>query len=117
MGIPISTHTIKDLAKATKDMILKQYVDEETAEKRIEICLKCPHIHGNRCGLCGCFMRKKAALRSSNCPIGKWSSSEFPINDTDHHKGDKQTSDNKSDLVRTHSPSLESEKKETTNSE
>ena len=116
LGIPVSTNTVKDLAKATKDLLLKQYVDEETAKERLEICYKCPHMHGNRCSICGCFMRKKAALRSSSCPIDKWSTSQLSIDDTHHEEGNEQRSDSKSDLVGTHPPPFESEEKETANS-
>jgi hypothetical protein len=90
MGVPVAIDTVKDLSKAARDMILRQYVDEDTASARMDICRICPHLHGKRCGVCGCHMDKKIILRSSKCPLDKWSSrSEFPIDDTNHHEGDE----------------------------
>jgi len=43
-----------------------------TVAKRIEICESCENKSGIRCLECGCFIRLKAALATSKCPIGKW---------------------------------------------
>lgn len=43
-------------------------------EKRIHICSECGHIGQNdyRCGVCGCYMDKKAKWATECCAIGKW---------------------------------------------
>lgn len=45
---------------------------------RLAICLTCPHLRPTRvrsaekCALCGCAVRLKAALRAFRCPLKKW---------------------------------------------
>jgi hypothetical protein len=43
-------------------------------EKRLDICKTCPHFvpESSRCAMCGCYMKYKAALASSTCPMKKW---------------------------------------------
>ena len=41
------------------------------ADNKIKICSDCDKRNGNRCGVCGCFI--KAKVRSeSTCPDGKF---------------------------------------------
>ena len=49
-------------------------VTDEIAQKRLSICAACPHFIKltAQCKKCGCFMKGKAKLSSSSCPIGKW---------------------------------------------
>lgn len=49
----------------------KRVTPEQHAE-RMATCEACPNKKGNRCALCGCGLRAKAALASESCPIGKW---------------------------------------------
>lgn len=46
--------------------------DASTVSKRLLVCEHCEHKSGIRCTKCGCFIRLKAALATSRCPIGKW---------------------------------------------
>lgn len=48
--------------------------DEETAKKRIEICVECPHLIKitRQCKECGCFVDLKTKLKTQRCPIEKW---------------------------------------------
>lgn len=48
--------------------------DEETSNKRYEICLACPELIQitKQCKQCGCFMNVKTKLESAKCPLGKW---------------------------------------------
>ncbi|MCD7736587.1 MAG: DUF6171 family protein [Lachnospiraceae bacterium] len=43
-------------------------VDQETYEKRLTICGKCPHIINGMCRLCGCFVELRAAVKVRKCP-------------------------------------------------
>ena len=56
---------------------------QEEAERRWEICLKCPHLKydetnpdtnkkDGRCTHCGCFMNVKVHYATAECPIGEW---------------------------------------------
>lgn len=48
--------------------------DKLTVMLRIDICLECPRLLKltKQCKECGCFIKAKARLESSVCPIGKW---------------------------------------------
>ena len=56
---------------------------QEEAERRWEICLKCPHLKydetnpdtnkkDGRCTHCGCFINVKVHYAVAECPIDKW---------------------------------------------
>ena len=56
---------------------------QKEAERRWEICLKCPHLKydetnpdtnkkDGRCTHCGCFMNVKVHYATAECPIDKW---------------------------------------------
>ena len=56
---------------------------QEEAERRWEICKKCPHLKydetnpdtnkkDGRCTHCGCFMNVKVHYATAECPIKKW---------------------------------------------
>lgn len=47
-------------------------LEEEKVKKRLDVCLSCPFLNGNRCRACGCFIELKAALASEDCPKKKW---------------------------------------------
>lgn len=51
--------------------------------QRWQQCQACPHLKGKllglwayrplaRCGVCGCFLKAKIALKPMKCPEGKW---------------------------------------------
>lgn len=47
--------------------------DEETQNKRLDICKKCPfYLATKQCLKCGCFMPAKTKLEYAACPEGKW---------------------------------------------
>jgi len=71
-GIPVSKDTAVSLAKATRDVVLRRSVPDETMQKRMATCQGCPSWTGYRCSECGCVMKTKAKLASSTCPLGKW---------------------------------------------
>ena len=56
---------------------------QKEAERRWEICKKCPHLlydetnpdtnkKDGRCPLCGCFMNVKVHYAVAHCPLDKW---------------------------------------------
>lgn len=49
-------------------------VSDEEIARRLGICQPCGNYQqeSKRCSLCGCFLKFKTALRSQNCPAGKW---------------------------------------------
>lgn len=51
-----------------------EYLSDEDAAKRYDICLGCKHFKSvtKRCGLCGCFMKIKTQIAHAECPAGKW---------------------------------------------
>ena len=48
-------------------------VEPEEYERRLDICTVCPKRNGDKCSVCGCFLKAKATLQSQDCPIAKWS--------------------------------------------
>lgn len=58
------------------DMVRKniEYVDDATADSRLNICEECPRLirATHQCKECGCFMKLKTKLKPATCPLGKW---------------------------------------------
>ncbi len=56
-------------------------VDDEIAEERFAICLKCPELVPvtHQCKKCGCFMKQKTKLANAFCPLDppKWTQVEI----------------------------------------
>lgn len=74
MGVPVSIETAKGLTRAGRDIFLRRFVEDDVKELRMDICMVCPSWEhtSNRCTECGCQMRVKVSLRSSECPLKKW---------------------------------------------
>ena len=54
-----------------KELGLENEGIEKMANEKIKICNECPKRNGNRCMVCGCFI--KAKVRSeSKCPENKF---------------------------------------------
>ena len=87
--LPPASQMVRDLAvthwKSLKSWLKGSQVitTQEEAERRWEICKKCPHLlydetnpdtgkKDGRCPLCGCFMNVKVHYAVAECPIGKW---------------------------------------------
>ena len=49
-------------------------VNSEVAKKRLQICLKCPHLlmKTGSCKKCGCFVSVKTQYADQFCKLGKW---------------------------------------------
>tara|TARA_R110000744_G_scaffold105850_2_gene202017 strand:- start:818 stop:1144 length:327 start_codon:yes stop_codon:yes gene_type:complete len=74
MGVPVSIDTAKGLTKASRDLFLRRFVPDEVKKARMETCRACPSWskQGNKCTECGCQMKVKTTLTSSECPLHKW---------------------------------------------
>lgn len=46
----------------------EELVDEQTYLNRLEICQNCSNLQGSVCGVCGCFIRFRAAKNDKHCP-------------------------------------------------
>lgn len=71
-------------------LIVKEYVDEQTAKERRAVCMKCQHRdpEEDKCLKCGCFLELKTASRVNwrvsrnrnevtHCPVGRWNDLEL----------------------------------------
>jgi len=87
--LPPTSQMVRDIAtthwKSLKSWIKGSQVitSQEEAERRWEICKKCPHLlydqvnpdtnkKDGRCTHCGCFMNVKVHYAVAECPIGEW---------------------------------------------
>lgn len=50
------------------------YVEDEIASSRYEICTLCPELIDltKQCKQCGCIMTMKTKLINASCPLSKW---------------------------------------------
>lgn len=50
------------------------FVEPEEEERRLSICRACPFYSAEdvRCRQCGCFLKQKASLTASKCPLNYW---------------------------------------------
>ena len=57
-----------------RDIFMRRFVPADVKQIRMNICMVCPSWEhtSNRCTECGCQMRVKASLTSSECPLKKW---------------------------------------------
>lgn len=72
--VPLDIATIRSLTNAVKDVTMGRHAPEILKDERRRICHSCPFRKENRCTQCGCFIKTKIALLSSECPINKWPS-------------------------------------------
>ena len=101
MGVPVSIETARSLAKAGRDIAMRRYVPDDVKRSRMEHCMICPSWEhsSNRCLECGCQMRVKTSLTSSECPLGKWGrlvildAGNSAVDTTEHEESAEQTSD------------------------
>lgn len=69
----MATEEFED-AKIRQLAMPAEYVSEEIAEHRWNICKTCPELTKitHQCKLCGCFMILKTKLKKGSCPMGHW---------------------------------------------
>lgn len=46
--------------------------DDESYQKRLDICKSCDELSNGMCAQCGCFAELRAAKKGSVCPLRKW---------------------------------------------
>lgn len=68
--IPNIIQAIKDGAKIAASGF--KTVDQETYDKRLEVCNGCEQLAGRQCKVCTCFVPLKAQFEVEECPLGKW---------------------------------------------
>jgi len=62
------------LITALSDAIDGNFVPDEVAGQRKQICRKCSFNRGiGNCSKCGCIIALKTLMPREECPIGKWS--------------------------------------------
>ena len=95
MGVPLTTDTAKSLSRAAMDMLQNNKASLTERERRYNICLNCPDRNNDRCSLCGCFLKTKTILASSECPVGRWStlSGEASVNDARHAEKEEKSAE------------------------
>tara|TARA_R110000751_G_scaffold152635_7_gene257812 strand:- start:3955 stop:5859 length:1905 start_codon:yes stop_codon:yes gene_type:complete len=72
--LPSTFKMAANLVKTLSDHVVKggDMCSTEELEVRLNVCSTCPQRKDDRCTVCGCFLSKKAALRTQPCPLGKW---------------------------------------------
>jgi predicted ArsR family transcriptional regulator len=52
----------------------ENYVEEDVANSRYELCKACPFFikATSQCSKCGCLMQLKTKLSNAECPVGIW---------------------------------------------
>ncbi len=63
---------IRFLIALVKYLLWGDRVDTQTYDKRITACISCEHLNDKKCGICGCYVKKKARWSSEDCPKNKW---------------------------------------------
>lgn len=67
-----------ELFHTMQDYIARIDEDRKTPaadyEKRLEICTHCDSLRNGMCGICGCYVEMRAAVKSNYCPAvrKKW---------------------------------------------
>lgn len=46
--------------------------NNKIANKRLNVCVYCPHRKGVTCGICGCHLSAKARVPEEECPKNLW---------------------------------------------
>lgn len=66
----LALQTIFDVVKSAYKEGVK--APEEVSQLRIEVCNNCPKFDGEKCGVCGCYMKYKTKLLAAKCPENYW---------------------------------------------
>lgn len=71
--MPTMGEMIKSFSSTTAQFVMSGFQLAKDVDSRLNTCAKCEFITSNfRCKKCGCFMKLKARMSVSKCPIGKW---------------------------------------------
>lgn len=60
--------------RVAKAVVTKKplFVSEDLVARRLAACEACPHLDGDQCRLCTCFVDIKAMLATERCPDDRW---------------------------------------------
>ncbi len=61
-------------------------LSREQYQGRLSICDWCEQREGNFCLACGCLLAAKAAMRSEDCPLGRWPSATSDAQSHSHQQ-------------------------------
>ena len=77
-----------DMAKTTKDIVRKNRVSKAIYIERMNKCYDCVFLFKalDVCKKCGCFVKVKALSPSMECPLGKWSLTDTPVDAPKTHE-------------------------------
>lgn len=72
--LPSAFKMVTNFAKASAEHLANglKKVDLPVLEARMDVCAGCEQRVDDRCSVCGCFIHEKASWRSSECPLGLW---------------------------------------------
>lgn len=73
-SLPSTLQMAANFAKALASHVASggQEATPEELRIRLMICSDCPNRNVDACSICGCFLAKKAAWATQQCPIGRW---------------------------------------------
>lgn len=66
---------LKNRITEVKEKVEKDFIAEESVVViRLKTCDECPRLFRptGQCKECGCFVKAKSRLKTSECPLGKW---------------------------------------------
>lgn len=86
MSIPSIREQIISLVRSTVKYAKAGFpaASDQERERRAAICAECPSLRKEeyRCGECGCYLKFKIAMGTSECPINKWKIDEVKNDNT-----------------------------------
>lgn len=87
---------VSDIVTTAKDLKQKNRVSKAIYMQRLNECSKCVYSLKalDICRKCGCFVKIKALSPSMECPLGKWSLGDAPVDvpesQESNHDSDKE---------------------------
>ena len=63
---------LKFIQALIKYIIYGDPIDNDSYNKRLDICSLCEDKCGSKCCICGCYIKKKAKWSTEDCPKNKW---------------------------------------------
>jgi len=55
-----------------KYLLWGEEVTADEKKARLAVCEPCEFREDKKCGICGCYLEKKASWSSESCPENKW---------------------------------------------
>ena len=64
----ISEESYRNMLERIESMDPELRCTKEVYEERLTACKKCEYFAEAMCGLCGCFVESRAAVKANSCP-------------------------------------------------